>query len=67
MPEIKKKPVNPKKKKDDAIKKAEKEMLSLENTPAFNTRKLAVNNWQNEIKNHKKMIDIYYLKLNQSF
>jgi hypothetical protein len=51
----------------NAIKKAEKEMLSLENTPAFNTRKLAVNNWQNEIKDHKNMIDIYYLKLNQSF
>jgi len=50
-----------------AIKKAEKEMLSLGNTPAFETRQLAIDNWQNEIKEHKNMIDIYYLKFNQSF
>tara|TARA_R110002167_G_scaffold70240_3_gene197773 strand:- start:8660 stop:8872 length:213 start_codon:yes stop_codon:yes gene_type:complete len=50
-----------------AIKKAKKEMLSLENTPAFKTRQLAIDNWQKEIKEHKNMIDIYYLKLNQSF
>jgi len=46
-----------------AIKKAEKEMLSLENTPAFNTRQLAIDNWQNEIKEHIDLIDVYYLKL----
>ena len=42
-------------------------MLSLENTPAFKTRQLAIDNWQNEIKEHKNMIDIYYLKFNQFF
>tara|TARA_R110001606_G_scaffold9548_1_gene41115 strand:+ start:83 stop:292 length:210 start_codon:yes stop_codon:yes gene_type:complete len=46
-----------------AIKKAEKEMLSLENTPAFKTRQLAIDNWQNEIKEHIDLIDVYYLKL----
>jgi len=46
-----------------AIKKAEKEMLSLENTPAFKTRQLAIDNRQNEIKEHIDLIDLYYLKL----
>ena len=51
----------------NAIKKAEKEMLSLKGKPAYDTRQLAIDNWQNEIQEHKKMIHIYYLKLNQSF
>ena len=46
-----------------AIKKAEKEMLSLKNTPAFETRQLAIDNWQNEIKEHIDLIDVYYLKI----
>ena len=53
--------------KFNAIKKAKKEMLSLKGKPAYDTRKLAIDNWQKEIKEHKKMIDIYYLKLNKSF
>jgi|TARA_R110000765_G_scaffold398556_1_gene492968 hypothetical protein len=51
----------------NAIKKAKKEMLSLKGKPAYDTRQSALDNWQNEIQEHKKTIDIYYLKLNQSF
>ena len=47
----------------NAIKKAKKEMLSFVGKPAYDTRKLAINNWQKEIKEHIDLIDVYYLKL----
>ncbi len=47
----------------NAIKKAKKEMLSFVGKPAYDTRKLAINNWQKEIKEHIELIDVYYLKL----
>jgi len=47
----------------NAIKKAKKEMLSLVGKPAYDTRKLAIDNWQKEIKEHIDLIDVYYLKL----
>lgn len=47
----------------NAIKKAKKEMLSLVGKPAYDTRKLAIDNWQKEIKEHIGLIDVYYLKL----
>jgi len=45
-----------------SIKKAKQEMLSLKGTPAYKTRQEAVNNWSQEIKEHKNLIDIYYKK-----
>ena len=45
-----------------AIEKAKKEMLSLKGTPAYETRQEAVCSWNNEIKEHKSMIDVFYLK-----
>ena len=47
----------------NAIKKAKKEMLSLVGVPAYDTRKVAMDNWQKEIKEHIDLIDVYYLKL----
>ena len=45
-----------------SIKKAKQEMLSLVGTPAYKTRQEAINNWLQEIKEHKNLIDIYYKK-----
>ena len=45
-----------------SIKKAKQEMLSLKGTPADKTRQEPNNNWLQEIKEHKNLIDIYYKK-----
>ena len=41
----------------NAIKKAKKEMLSFVGKPAYDTRKLAINNWQKEIKEQKSRVE----------
>ena len=45
-----------------AIENAKNEMLKMKGTPAYETRQDAIFLWSDEIKEHKNMIDIFYLK-----
>lgn len=45
-----------------AIEKAKYDMLKMKGTPAYETRQEAIFRWSSEIKEHKSMIDIFYVK-----
>jgi len=45
-----------------AIKNAENKMPNYIGRPIYKGYQESIETWKNEIKEHKKMIDIYYLK-----
>ena len=48
--------------KEAAIKNAENKMPNYIGKPIYKGYQESIETWKNEIKEHKKMIDIYYLK-----